>query len=105
MGTETYPKGKERRLGEQKSCTYATAHENTPKEYHQAGSATSYPARGHAGPASRHKSHEKPRGPFATGTRGGLRSETYPDSTHGNFPSEQAKNVLQSPTSGKPKAA
>ena len=105
MGTETYPKKAPSSYGEQKAKTFVSAKGSVTPEINQVGSKTSYPAKGHAGPLSRHQSHEKTRAAFATGASGALRSETYPGKVHGNFPSEQGKGKLKAPVSDKPRAA
>jgi hypothetical protein len=105
MGTESYPKGSVSNAGEQKSAKFASANGKVASEINQVGSKTSYPAKGHTGPTSRHKSREQARAPFAKGGGSKLVSATYPGKGHGKLPSEMDDCCLQNPMSGKPKAA
>lgn len=99
---ETYPKSGKRMLGEQQSAKFAPA--KASPEYQQVGSSTSYPSKGHKGPTSRQRSHEKGRQPWINGGGNKQVSASYANKTHGSFKSEQVANKLVSPTSRPPKA-
>lgn len=105
MGTETYPK-KSHKVGEQQGATFVTAKEHISEEYHQRGSETSYPNRGHKGPNDRHVSRESKERPFANGGAGNyFNSVTYKGKGHSKFPSEQGAGKIKSPTSDMPEKA
>lgn len=106
MGTETYPK-KSHTVGEQTTSTNF----RVPSSKGKAPAAdpgatvrskTSYPAKGHAGPSSRHVSRETSRAPYAKASKSALHSVSYPAKGHAKFPSERARNVLEVPTSEMP---
>ena len=106
MGTETYPK-KSRSVGEQQKTTFVTAKEHISAEYHQRGSETSYPSRGHKGPNDRHVSRESKERPFLNGGTGNndVHSARYKNKAHAKFPSEQGAGKLKSPTGDMPEKA
>jgi hypothetical protein len=102
---ETYPKGGKRMLGEQTAKTFVSANGAVQPEYQQVGSKTSYPAKGHAGPNTRHKSSEQSRKPFLTAGGNKMVTASYPAKSHSAFGSEKAANKLKPPMSCQPKKA
>jgi len=102
MGTVTYPK-KSHTVGEQKTVKFAP--EAAAPEFNRKGSGTSYKAKGHAGPNTRHTSRESSRAPFLNGGTSAAVTVTYPAKGHAKFGSEQTRNTLKPPMSGMPKEA
>jgi hypothetical protein len=102
---ETYPKGGKRMLAEQTEKKFVSASASVKSEYQQVGSKDRYPAKGHHGPLSRHKSSEQTRKPFLTAGGNKQVSAHYPDKVHSAFGTEKAANKLGSPMSCHPKKA
>jgi hypothetical protein len=108
MATTTYPK-KSHTVGEQTaSVSFRVPSKAGLTPPGTSGptlsNAKNYPARGHKGPNSRHVSREQTRAPFINGS-GTTSHPSYPGKTHAKFPSEGARNVIKTPTSGMPKEA
>lgn len=99
---EKYPSKGGTKVGEQKSATFLS--KSASPEYQQVSNKGNYPAKGHAGPTSRHQSREQSRKPFAGGGGGKMVSVTYKAKAHSKFSTEQTSNKLMVPTSNKPKA-